>query len=792
MRCTGARGVDLTRVPTDLRGAIGGRGHRLQSDSVATVLVVDDDDATRRMFVAALHHGGHRTLEAASGSDALALLYMHAVDLVLLDMEMPGLTGVDLAGLIRADPRQESMPIIFVSGSANLDSRIAGLEAGGSDYLVKPVALEELLARVSVQLRDRSSWAARLNEQLAGLRQDTLDSMTAELAALDETGVIVAVNHSWRTFARVNGGGAHIGENYLRVCDEAADDPVAQQVAIALRQLLTGERDSCEFEYPCHSPTERRWFAMRAIRYRGVGHGSVVLEHVDITDRRVAVDDSRVQADLLDQADAAVIATDTAGLVTSWNTAAHRLFGWAAGEVLGHHVADVIITRAGPEGSVAAVTDLRRESWVGQVDVARKDGSVFPADIRRAPLVDADDVVTGYIGIVLDVTERVRSQHDLAAARDHLRAVTDSMGEGLCTLGPTGRINYLNAKAHELLATTGQPALGATLASFLHREDEGEADLPFIDQDVGQRTAFRLDHELLTSTDGTRVPVSITATPLAMGGDGDSWVVVLSDIRAHKAREVALQQEVADLSWVTRLRDAIATDALVLYCQPIIDLATRRAVQHELLLRLDDPHEGIVPPGDFIPAAERLGFMATVDRWVVDRGLDLASDGFPVEINLSGNTLGEADFAVHVKTSLQRCGTDPANVVFEVTETALVHNIATAHRLLQGLRDLGCRVALDDFGSGYASFTYLKTLPVDYLKIDREFIADLTTSDASRHVVRAVVNLAKGFGQTTIAEGVEDEATVEQLRLLGVDYAQGYLFGRPAPTRPSAAPHRGG
>jgi EAL domain-containing protein (putative c-di-GMP-specific phosphodiesterase class I) len=204
-------------------------------------------------------------------------------------------------------------------------------------------------------------------------------------------------------------------------------------------------------------------------------------------------------------------------------------------------------------------------------------------------------------------------------------------------------------------------------------------------------------------------------------------------------------------------------------------------VQHELLIRMIDEDGSPIAPGLFLPVAEEFGLIREIDRWVVGQAAALAAEGHPLEINLSAESLGDPDLYAVVERELTASGADPSLIVFELTETALLRDEDAARSFIERAERLGCKLALDDFGTGYGGFTYLKRLPVDYLKIDIEFVRDLAQSRSSEHVVRAVVSLARGFGQKTIAEGVEDAETLDLLGKLGVDYAQGFGIGRPAP-----------
>jgi EAL domain-containing protein (putative c-di-GMP-specific phosphodiesterase class I) len=235
------------------------------------------------------------------------------------------------------------------------------------------------------------------------------------------------------------------------------------------------------------------------------------------------------------------------------------------------------------------------------------------------------------------------------------------------------------------------------------------------------------------------------------------------------------------LAWVGRIRDALDDGSFVLYAQPIVDLASRAVLQHELLIRMVNSDGEIIAPDSFLPAAEEYGLITEIDRWVVNETARLAALGHAVEFNLSAKSVADSGTLARIASAIEEFGAPASNVVCEITETALVRELGAAEEFVRGLNELGIKVALDDFGAGYGGFAYLKRLPVSYLKIDREFVNDLVDEVSSQHVVSAVVNLAKAFGMHTIAEGAEDEQTVDLLRDLGVDHVQGYVVGRPQP-----------
>jgi EAL domain-containing protein (putative c-di-GMP-specific phosphodiesterase class I) len=230
------------------------------------------------------------------------------------------------------------------------------------------------------------------------------------------------------------------------------------------------------------------------------------------------------------------------------------------------------------------------------------------------------------------------------------------------------------------------------------------------------------------------------------------------------------------------VREAVRESKLVLHSQPILELATNSIHQEELLVRMRGGRgvEDLVMPGEFLPPAERFGLVQEIDRWVIAEAVGLAKTR-RVEVNVSGKSIGDAEIIKLIETQIRDSGVDPANLVFEITETAAAENLEAARDFAWRLRGLGCGFALDDFGTGYGTFAYLKHLPVTFIKIDIEFVRYLAIDPSDQKIVKSIIAVAQNFGVQTIAEGVEHQTTLDLLRDLGVDYAQGFLIGEPAP-----------
>ncbi len=240
------------------------------------------------------------------------------------------------------------------------------------------------------------------------------------------------------------------------------------------------------------------------------------------------------------------------------------------------------------------------------------------------------------------------------------------------------------------------------------------------------------------------------------------------------------------LTAVQRIRTALAEDRFVLYGQPIADLRTGRITHHELLVRMLSEDGDIIPPASFLPMAERFGLIRDIDRWVTNAGLRLAMDGEGVAINLSGFSIGEPSIFEEIRAAIAN-GVDPGNVIFDVTEAAALARLEATRQFAGMLYGLGCSLALDDFGTGFASFTYLNHIPARYLKIDMEFVREIVSSKLDVQVVKSIVGIARCLDKRTIAEGVQDAATLGVLKAIGVDYAQGFHFGAPKRLSPPTA-----
>jgi EAL domain-containing protein (putative c-di-GMP-specific phosphodiesterase class I) len=296
--------------------------------------------------------------------------------------------------------------------------------------------------------------------------------------------------------------------------------------------------------------------------------------------------------------------------------------------------------------------------------------------------------------------------------------------------------------------------------------------------------------------------VSIGLVPITRSGETLAGVFSAADsscyaakekgrnrVHVYRAGDSTLAARDGEMRWMPRIQQALADERFRLYYQPILPVGSDApaAARGEILVRMVDEAGGMVPPGAFLPAAERYGLMLALDRWVVRRSLEalaaVTDRGGDVAfaINVSGQSLGAVEFLDFVTEQLDATRVAPGQLCFEITETSAVSELAHALRFIDTLKGRGCRFALDDFGTGVSSFSYLKTLPVDYLKIDGGFVTGLVGSAVDQAMVEAVHHVGHMMRLETIAEWVENRAILQKLRQIGVNYGQGYALGHPRP-----------
>ncbi len=546
---------------------------------------------------------------------------------------------------------------------------------------------------------------------------------------------------------------------------------------------------------------------------------------------------------VLDNAGEGIITFDERGMIQQFNRAAEKLFGWSEPEIVGTYISELVV----PEQSEKREdylrhflrTELRRLiNREGEITGRYKDGTTFPMALKITEMTLQGKTL--YIGMVADISERKamlqhlkdmaehdgltglynrtffqeelervveRAQRDpvqcaalLYIDLDNFKYVNDTLGHAagdrvlleissilhkrlrktdmLARLGGDEFAVLLYNARHDV-ATQAAEALRQRLAEYAFRE-RGEA------VDIGCSIGVTLVTGETKSAEEALSQADL-ACYLAKRG-GRNRVHLFDPADATNAETMSL-----DMGWSRRIKEAIEHGRFALACQPIVNTRSGVIESFEVLIRMRDEDGATIMPGGFLPAADRFGLSTDIDRWVIVHAIEALASQRAVlphlrySINLTGSTLGDLRVCDLIQQQLRRHQLDPAALTFEVTETVAIADIPVAEAFLSRLQAIGCKTALDDFGSGMASFAYLKDLPVDIVKIDGRFVRNVATNPVDEAMVKAMNDIAHALGKQTVGEFVESEECLKRLTDIGVDYAQGYYLGRPDITYPCEA-----
>ncbi|MCK4423474.1 MAG: EAL domain-containing protein [Candidatus Omnitrophica bacterium] len=307
-------------------------------------------------------------------------------------------------------------------------------------------------------------------------------------------------------------------------------------------------------------------------------------------------------------------------------------------------------------------------------------------------------------------------------------------------------------------------------------------------------------HAFTVSTKTVNITISVGVAMSPEHGSTAEELLSHTDIAMYQAKQEGRNRFsffLPDEKWhlevesrvemVKQIRQALTSDKFVLYAQPIKDLTNDKIYRYELLLRMKDEEGKVMLPAHFFTVAEDSGLMPEIDRWVVHQAIEIlgrqssmVENKIQLQFNVSTRSLIMPEFLSFIKNELSTSHVDPSSLVLEIIETAIIPNIYQTQKFIKTIRALGCRVALDNFGARFSSFSYLKYLPVDYFKIEGNFIKRLARSSVNQHLLQNIMEMAKTVKKKTFAERVEDETTLRMVRHYGIDYAQGYHIARPA------------
>jgi len=662
-----------------------------------------------------------------------------------------------------------------------------------------------------------------------------VDNAPIEIFLKDREGRYVLVNER---VVQAWGRPAHeiIGRRAADLFDEALarrterDDRTVLERNEALARELVAERQGrrvhlARVKFPIPDASGRP--AGIATFTHDVTERARVLEALEASERRFR-DFADLAADYLWE-------TDEHLAFTFLSERFRDLNGIPAEAALGKSIIGLFDDRGDDEEVLArhcANLEARRPTQV-ELTRTRPDGTTVRVHIRGRPVFDAEGRFAGYRGITRDITEA----HELAArlsfqaTHDALTGLVnraeferrlgrlldsarrDGSSHALCYLD-LDQFKVVNDTCGHLAGDALLERLAETLTFRVRQRDTvarlgGDEFAVLIEHcSVAQatRVASALHQaisEFVFTWNGRpfQVGASLGLVPITPDlGDvndvlsaADSACYVAKDqgrnrIHVYAKDDAELTRRRGEMNWVSHISGALAENRFRLRAQPVVPLSPRNAGSHhcELLVVMIDRDGNEVQPGAFLPAAERYNLATRIDRWVVRAALEwLAGDGDArgrpalAGINLSAQSLGELDFLDFVRGESARLGVPASRLCFEITETAAIANLDTARRFMGELEGDGARFALDDFGKGLSSFGYLRSLPVDYIKIDAQFVRNLSTDPIDLAIVRSIHEVARLMEKQTIAEGVESHEVLRTLRSVGVDYAQGFAVARP-------------
>ena len=706
----------------------------------------------------------------------------------------------------------------------------------GSGEILVLIVLLSVIAFSSQRLQ---RYYNRWREATSALAEqaDVLRGMSEGVAVVRVSDSLIVLTNpqfdSLHGYERGEPVGHHID---VTIPEDLSEEENVERDRVARELIETGSS-----HYESRSVTrdgEMIWCRCTAVLSTHEVHGPVlILVKTDITLEHLARVASR-EAELrfrqvFEQSPIGLCLVDSDGTFAHVNAAFEKITGYTAEELYEMNFRDITF-----EEDLDLDLKLSSAMFAGDTDgfemekrYVRKDGQTVWIYLTSRMLKNQDGVTDQALSMVEDITER----HELSRQLQHLADHDPLTGlynrrrfeDELCAAIEEGRggrglaILNIDLDNFKFINDTYGHSVGDRLiirtADLLKRRlrstdtlaRQGGDEFVIVLRDIDREGALQIARELtaLVASDvrvdgpdySARVTASIGVAFAAPDQDiGEEKLMIHADVAMYEAKDSGRngarlfdpQEESSvgqSLDWVDKIRSALSNDDFVLYAQPIASFHPGRPPHHELFIRLRGKDGSMIAPGAFLPTAERHDLIQEIDQWVIRKAIAIlaanSAEGRSPRlcVNLSGRSVGHPGLLQVISDELERTGADPSGLIFEVTETSAIGNIANAQSFAANLAELGCRFALDDFGTGFASFYYLKHIACDYVKIDGEFVRQIATDPTDRLLVRALVEISNGMGKQTIAEQVEDAQTLELLREYGVDYAQGYHLGRPMP-----------
>ena len=824
----------------------------------ARILYIEDDAGLARLTQRKLDRAGYSIDIVHDGDEGLTKLHTDHYDVILADLHLPTVDGLEIVKKIAAEIH--APPLIMISGTTNPSLAVEAMKLGARDFLLKESdqAYLDLLPTIIDRVLQQQHLLLAKNKA-----EQELQLLQTVVAQISDIVVIAETVPSNPFDAKI----VFVNQAFERLTDYSISDALGQPLGFLLQtetnqEVLKQIQQALADNHPLRTEllnlnkeNYRQWLELDVSpildQKNHCTHYVAVIR--DVSQRKRMEDalfreKERAEVTLHSIGDA-VITTDGVGIVDYLNPAAEQLTGWSLLEACGSPLSTVF--QVIDEQHRQPVTDLVNDCLNNKKNekntsntpsiaipehyfLLNRNGQEYAVKISITSLGDRLGVVLAFQDVteerrmtreitynathdaltslvnrrefehrlerVLEDVRRQQAMHALCFMDlDHFKIVNDTCGHtaGDELLKQVSELLQQNIRKRDTLARLG----GDEFALLMEHCPLEQAE--------------RVANTLKTTLEEFRfswgnhafsIGISIGLVPITADSGNLSEVIKQADtacyvakdngrnqVHVYQPQDTELAQQYGEIQWVARIRHAIEQNQFQLYAQKIIGIDSENnnhGLHYEILLQMQLESGRLVKPVTFLPVAERYNLSANLDCWVIEetfkhlvaypehlQQLDVCM------INLSEQSLHAESFLVFLTQALQTYAVPPTKICFEIGETTAIANLSGATRFINELKTLGYLFALDDFGSGLSSFAYLKNLPVDFLKIDGAFVKDIMADPIDSAMVTAINNIGHVMGRKTIAEFVETEAILSQLKKIGVDYAQGYCIGRPIPLK---------
>lgn len=719
----------------------------------ARILVVDDVATNRSVLVSLLARPECEILEAADGKRALEIIAHTPLDLVILDILMPGLSGLEVLDRIRRRFSNSELPILMLSVKDDIDDVVKALESGANDYVTRPFDYTILTTRINALVSYKQT-------------QDSIREAHSKLESriAERTNELVRANRALQS-------------------EVTERKQAEEQVQISRKRFRTLYNDTPSMFFSLGSDGRIVSANQFGADYLGQTVDSIVGKRI---------------AELHLEEDQALVQEKLKNCLND----PHVIHRWEA--CMLHSDGSRIWVRTAAR---VMSDDLENTNSILMVCEDITEAHTLSEQLKYQAKHDA---LTGLVNryeferCLKDLLSDARENHTRHALLymdlDHFKVINDTCGHdaGDELLRQLGHVLRARTAGTDTLARLGGDEFAVLLCNC----------------DLDRATAIAHDlhrfiNEFRFVWRDARFGISVSIGVVAIEQSTEDIAALLSaaDTACYSAKEEGPKQvhvyqpddkevirRYQEMNWIGKIDKALEDKRFELFYQRIMpinpaDIRRQEGKDHyELLLRMRDESGRIVKPASFLPAAERYKYATKLDRWVVEFAFqwlvkipELVDRLSMCSINLSGHSISGNEFLYYLLEQIEKTSIPPSKLCFELTETATITNLVGANELIHELRSRGCRFALDDFGTGLSSFDYLKNLPVDFIKIDGQFIRNIANDPVNYTMVKSINDIAKVMSKETIAEFVDSEAALATLHEIGIDFAQGNIIAEPKP-----------